>query len=301
MAPTSNRRPGTSRRAQYSTFASYVIAFGGVLFGAILLVFSTGNAGAFAALRSGAADIVSAPAEAGANGRIGGQTAWSALVGYFTHGVRVARTERELAELRVKLAESQAVQDENRRLKALLALAETEPKPIAFARMIGSTSTSTRRFGTISVGRNQGVTVGMPVRAPEGLVGRVLEVGSRTSRVLLITDGDQQNVIPVKRASDGMAAFATGRGDGTLQLRLINLGINPLKIGDAFVTSGSGGLYWPGTAIAVVTSLTRDGAIARPLSDPGTTEFVAVQPQWEGVAEPQTAATPAVSPAKGVN
>lgn len=294
MAPTSNRRPGTSRRAQYSTFASYVIAFGGALVGAVLLVFSTGNAGAFTALRSGAADIVAPAAEVGADGRVGGQTTWSALVGYFTYGVRVARTERELARARVQLAEAGALRDENRRLKTLLDLQEADPKPVAFARLIGSTSTSTRRFGTIGAGRDQGVAVGMPVRAPEGLVGRVLETGSRSSRVLLITDAE--SVVPVKRARDGVTAFATGRGDGTIQLRLINLGVNPLKIGDAFVTSGSGGLYWPGTAIAVVTSLTRDGAIARPLSDPGTTEFVAVQPLWEGAALPTSAPTAAPSP-----
>jgi rod shape-determining protein MreC len=104
-------------------------------------------------------------------------------------------------------------------------------------------------------------------------------VGAKSARVLLITD--TESVVPVRRASDGVAAFATGRADGTVQLRLISLGLNPLKRGDAFVTSGSGGLYRPGVAIAVVTSLTVDGAIARPLSDPGTTEFVVVDPIWE--------------------
>ncbi len=70
-----------------------------------------------------------------------------------------------------------------------------------------------------------------------------------------------------------------------MQLRLISLGVNPLKLGDAFVTSGSGGLYRPGVAIAVVTTLTVDGAVAQPLSDPGTTEFVAVDPLWEAAAK----------------
>lgn len=182
--------------------------------------------------------------------------------------------------------------DENRRLKALLKLSETEPKPLGVARLIGSTSSSTRRFALLGAGRAQGVLVGMPVRSELGLVGRVLETGDRTARVLLITDTD--SVVPVRRATDGVPAFATGRGDGTLQLRLINIGTNPLKVGDAFVTSGSGGLYWPGTAIAVVTRLTRDGAIARALSDPGSTEFVQIQPLWdEGQAAQQLATPPA--------
>jgi rod shape-determining protein MreC len=76
---------------------------------------------------------------------------------------------------------------------------------------------------------------------------------------------------------------------------LVNLGVNPLKRGDAFVTSGSGGLYRPGTAIAVVTRITTDGAIARPLSDPGATEFVVVEPEW---VESDIAAELPVAPAQ---
>ncbi len=291
MAPSSNRRPGSSRRAQYSTFLAYVIAFAGVIAGVAVLLFSTSNAGAFAGLRSSATDVVAPAAGAAAASRSESQSVWSALKGYFTYGVRVARNEQELAEARVKLAEAAALKNENARLKALLELRESEPKPVAMARLIGSTSTSTRRFALLGAGRDQGVAVGMPVRSPLGLVGRVLETGDRTARVLLITD--TESLVPVRRASDGVPAFAAGRGDGTLQLRLINLGTNPLKVGDAFVTSGSGGLYWPNTAIAVVTRLTRDGAIARALSDPGTTEFVQVQPLWEeGTAAQQLTATP---------
>ncbi len=296
MAPSSNRRPGSSRRAQYSTFLGYVIAFLGVAVGVAVLLISMGNAGAFSGLRSSASDVVAPAAEAAAVSRSEGQGLFSALKGYFTYGVRVARNEQELAEARVKLAEANALRDENRRLKALLDLQDVDPKPVAVARLIGSTSSSTRRFALLGAGRSRGIAVGMPVRSPLGLVGRVLETGDRTARVLLITD--TESVVPVRRASDGVPAFATGRGDGTLQLRLINLGTNPLKVGDAFVTSGSGGLYWPGTAIAVVTRLTRDGAIARALSDPGITEFVQVQPLWEEGTAAQQMAVPAPAGAK---
>lgn len=292
MAPSSNRRPGSSRRAQYSTFLGYVIAFLGAIAGGVLLLFSTGNLSAFAGLRGGATDAIAPAAAAAAAGRSESQSVWAAVKGYFTYGMRVARNERELELARVRLAEASAMADENRRLKALLKLSETEPKPLGVARLIGSTSSSTRRFALLGAGRAQGVLVGMPVRSELGLVGRVLETGDRTARVLLITDTD--SVVPVRRATDGVPAFATGRGDGTLQLRLINIGTNPLKVGDAFVTSGSGGLYWPGTAIAVVTRLTRDGAIARALSDPGSTEFVQIQPLWdEGQAAQQLATPPA--------
>ena len=75
----------------------------------------------------------------------------------------------------------------------------------------------------------------MPVRSERGLVGRVLEAGRGTARVLLLTDS--QSVVPVRLARADVAAFAEGRGDGLIQIRLINLGINPIRKGDLLVTS----------------------------------------------------------------
>jgi rod shape-determining protein MreC len=131
----------------------------------------------------------------------------------------------------------------------------------------------------------------MPVVSPLGLIGRVLEVGDSSARVMLITDTESS--VPVRRATDNVQAYATGRGDGTLLIRLTSTGLNPLKKGDAIVTSGSGGLYRPGTAVAVINELTRDGAIARPLSDPGMTEYVAVAYPWDETKPPPPAAPPA--------
>lgn len=279
MAPPSNRRSGHSKRAQYTNFIGYVAAVGGALVGAVLLIVATTDASAFSGLRALASDAAAPAAKTAAAGRTQSQGFFAALSGYFLAGSENARLRQEVAEARVRLVEAEALADENRRLKALVALREADPRPVAIARLIGSTSSSTRRFAMLGAGTSQGVEVGMPVRSPLGLVGRVLETGALSSRVLLITD--TESVVPVKRAGDGVPAFANGRGDGTIQIRLISLGINPLKKGDAFVTSGSGGLYRPGVAIAVVVSLTPDGAVAQPLSDPGTTEFVSVEPRWE--------------------
>lgn len=278
MPPPVNRRPGYSRRAQYGNFFGYLIAFAGLAVGAGILLISTGNTGAFSGGRALASDLTAPAGQVAAAGRTETRGVLATLGGYFTSGSRVAALEREVEVARVRLAEAQAVKHENTQLKAMLKLVSQAPQAVVVTRLIASTSSSSRRFSTLGAGTDQGVRIGMPVRSPLGLVGRVLEVGRSSARVLLITD--TESVVPVRRASDATPAFATGRADGTVQLRLINLGINPLRKGDVFVTSGSGGLYWPDTAIAVVTDITRDGAIARPLSDPGSTEFVEVQPLW---------------------
>ena len=83
-----------------------------------------------------------------------------------------------------------------------------------------------------------------------------------------------------------------------MRIRLINLGLNPLKKGDVMVTSGSGGLYRPGTPIAIVTDLLRDGAIARVLSNPSDTDYVMVERTWAPPPPPPAATTAAKKPGK---
>jgi rod shape-determining protein MreC len=100
--------------------------------------------------------------------------------------------------------------------------------------------------------------------------------------VLLLTDSE--SMVPVRRATDDVVAFAEGRADGSLRLRLINLGINPIKPGDVFVTSGAGGLFRPGTAVALAMEITKDGAIAQLLSNPAATDVVLVEPIWQPAA-----------------
>jgi rod shape-determining protein MreC len=295
MAPPGNRRSGTNKKAQMGLFAGYVVAGLGALLGASLLIISVLRPETFNGLRSMAADAASPAGEVGAEGRTESQGFFSAIAGYYRAGSRNADLEEEVRIARVKLAEAEALRQENLRLKAVLGLTEGDTKPVAVARLIGSTSSSVRRIGYISVGRRDGVQPGMPVTSPMGLVGRVLEAGERSSRVLLLTD--PESLVPVRRATDNVVAFAEGRSDGSLRLRLVNLGINPIKKGDVFVTSGAGGLYRPGVAVAVAAEITRDGAIAHLLSNPAATNVVVVEPIWqregvEAVSEPAAAAGP---------
>jgi rod shape-determining protein MreC len=279
MAPLANRRPGFSRRAQYSVFTGYVVAALGAVLGAGLLIFSLIKPDALSGLRTAASDVVAPIGETGAVGRTESHGMFDYLAGYIRAGDQNAKLHEEMKIARVRLAEAEAVEQENKRLKALLSLKDEATQPVTMARLIGATSSSTRRFAYISAGSEDGVKVGMPVRSPRGLVGRILETGAQSARVLLLTDGE--SIVPVRRATDNVVAFAEGRSDGLLRLRLVNLGINPLKRGDVFVTSGAGGMFQPGIAVAVVSQVTKDGAIGRLLSDPAATDFVAINPVWQ--------------------
>ncbi len=288
MAPP---KSSSNRKAQLSVFTAYLVAGAGALIGAALLIISLWQPQALAGLRSMASDATSSVGQAGGAARTGGKSFFDAIAGYYRAGSKNAQLEQEMQVARVKVAEAEALKQENLRLKATIGLREGEGKPVAFARLIGSTSSSARRFAYLSAGRSQGVEPEMPVVSPMGLVGRVLEAGSHSSRVMLLSDSE--SMVPVRRSTDDVIAFAEGRADGTLRIRLINLGINPIKKGDVFVTSGAGGLFRPNLAVGVAVIITKDGAIARMLSNPAATDYVSIEPVWKPEAVQLLKAKPA--------
>ena len=288
MAPPSKRRSGHSRRAQYGQFTGYVLATIGAVIGAVLLIISLFSPTAFGGLRGAATEVVAPAGRGAAVARSESRSWYDSIAGYLRAGSQNDALKKEVELARIRLAEAEAVREENARLKSLLRVEDGDPSPIAASRVVGSTSSSTRRFAYIGKGSRAGVKPGMPVRSPRGFIGRVLETSPNTARILLLTD--PESVVPVRRADNDVVAFAEGRGDGLINIRLINLGINPLKKGDIFVTSGAGGFFRPGVAVAIVTSLTSDGGIARIISDPAATDFVVVEPifQPETVRAAQT-------------
>ena len=274
MVRPAARRPGQSRKAQTSLFVAYVIAVTGAVAGLLLAILSVADPVGFAALRV-ASHEVTAPIARGSRsviGSISGIDDWvSAYVGA---GSQNRRLRKELAETRRQLVATSALQEENRQLKGLLKLQDTDKAAFAHGYLLTSTSTSSKRIALLSIGRNLGVTSGQPVRGADGLIGRVLSSGPSVSQELLLTDVD--NIVPIRRARDGLPALSYGRGNGDLDIRTLNIANNPFKPGDILVTSGAGGLYPPNIPVAIVVQRTADGALARPLADPAKVDAVAV-------------------------
>jgi rod shape-determining protein MreC len=198
------------------------------------------------------------------------------------------KQQRKLLEQQI--VHARAILNENRQLKAALQLRERSPHAVASGRIVGSSFESQRRFAVVSAGTGDGVRIGMPVRASEGLIGRVVDTGATASRVLLISD--RATILPTRLLRGGQAVISTGRGDGTVDLRPLEVGRNPFRRGDIVVTSGTGGLYPPNVPVARVVRLDDDGAIAVPLADPANVSFAMVEQPYQ----PAALATPPPAP-----
>lgn len=282
-------RPGWSRKAQYGLFFSFLAAIAGLLIGLVLLAISFVAPNSYASIRGAALDAT-APVTGGlreVTDTLGG--IFTGAGNYWDAAHQNAKLKHERALMLQRIVEAKAISLENRELKAALQLRERSRTPIASGRIVGSSFSSPRRFAIFSAGRSDGVFVGMPVRSPNGLIGRVMDAGSLASRVLLVSD--RASIVPARILRTGQPVISQGRGDGTIDLRPLEVGRNPFRRGDIVITSGTGGLYPPLVPIARVIRLDDDGAIARPLADPGSTSFAIVERPYEPAAAADQAET----------
>jgi rod shape-determining protein MreC len=286
MAPRRTRRRGYSRQLQYTLFAGYVAAVVGVVVAIALVLVARFDPPAFQVLRGAFLDTTAPLSSAGRSVVRGGALVTDEVSAYFDAANQNRALREELAVARRQLIAARATQFENRRLKRVVGLLDKRVPPIVVARLIGSDASGYRRFATLAAGFSAGVRPGQPVRSADGLVGRIFETGRSAARVLLLSDGG--STIPVRVARSGQPALVTGRGDGTLTARALASGGRPFRRGDLLVTSGTGGIYAPNVPVAVVMSVDRELAVARPLADPSRLDFAIVDPVFQ-VPLPPTA------------
>lgn len=269
------RRPGSSRRAQYGQFVGYVVLVAGGIVAAVLLALARFDPSTFGALRTSAATVTT-PISSG----LASITRFFASVpqsigDHFAVERRNTALRAQIAQNDAELMHARALDYENRRLKRLLGVREQVAATVVSAHLVSSTASSTRRYAVLDAGSRSGVEVGQPVRGPEGLIGRVVEVGLNNARVQLITD--PESIVPVRRARDGLPAIAAGRGDGLIELRAVNAGSGVFRSGDIFMTSGTGGIFSPNVPVARATAAGRDTTTAQSFARADTFDYALVE------------------------
>ena len=183
------------------------------------------------------------------------------------------RLRAENARLRQWHAVAQRLDQENVAYKALLNFVD-DPRPAFItARVIGDAGGAFVRTVLLNAGANDGVRDGQAVINADGLVGRVVETGQRTARILLLTDLNSR--VPVVVEQSRIPAILAG--DNSDDPRLAYLPMNAvIKPGERIVTSGHGGMLPPGLPVGEVTAVV-DGVVrVRPFVDWHTLEYMRV-------------------------
>lgn len=160
-----------------------------------------------------------------------------------------------------------SLDNENKELRRILNYKLEPSLAYISARVIGDTGGAYARSMIVTAGRQEGVREGMAAMTGEGLIGRVVEVGDWSSRVLLITDLNSRIPVTIVNPDSAGGEHAILAGDNGVQPRLLYLPLDAhLKQGDRVLTSGHGGVFPPNLPVGVVVSKGGDGYQVEPMA-----------------------------------
>lgn len=155
--------------------------------------------------------------------------------------------------LEAELQKLLVIQNENTQLKELLSASSSAGTKAMAAEILAVDTTSSRQLLVLNKGKRDKVFVGQPVLDAKGVTGQVIDVGVRTSTVLLISDS--KSAVPIRNNRTGERAILVGTNN-LGQLSLINIPkSSSIEKGDLLVTSGLGRRYPEGYPVGQVDEI----------------------------------------------
>ena len=153
---------------------------------------------------------------------------------------------------RIEQLEEQAL--ETQRLQRLLALREVPQAQSLTARVMAKDATNWFKTVLVDRGSLDGVRRNQSVVAPDGLVGRVVEVTPASAKVQLLTD--QVSAVGGLLQRTRVTGIVSGNLGAGTRVRYLPL-LADVAVGDLVVTSGMGGVFPKGIPIGRITTVER--------------------------------------------
>jgi rod shape-determining protein MreC len=167
------------------------------------------------------------------------------------------RLREELNALRQEKFELAEIKAQSTRLKKLLDFKDVSPYPVVSANVIGASPSMLRsQVVIVDKGGADGITEGMPVASYDGIVGRILLAGDKSSEVLLITDPVSAVDAYIHRTR--ARGIVKGVGSGCVMEYIENK--SDVSVGDKVISSGKDGFFPKGVIIGTVTDISPSGS-----------------------------------------
>lgn len=159
--------------------------------------------------------------------------------------------QQQVAELKSWRVLAEQYAQENKALRGLLKYKDESVAETLAVRVIAQAGGNFSNSIIVTAGRHDNVRKDMIAMSEDGVVGRVIEVGEWSSRVLLLTDINSR--LPVALET-GERAILAGQGADGVKMLYLSRDVQP-KIGARILTSGHGGIFPPNLPVGVITGL----------------------------------------------
>lgn len=162
---------------------------------------------------------------------------------------------------RLKQWESRAHELERKvgELATLTRALEQQPLDYRTVRVIATSSGAFQQSALLEAGTDHGIKIGQPVLSAGGVLGRIVEAGRRSSRVLLLNDPNSR--VPVVIGPSQIRAVMAGDNGAAPRLTQVSPG-TVIDSGDEVLTSGVGGMFPRGLLIGRVRESERGYVVA---------------------------------------
>ncbi|MBL7155579.1 MAG: rod shape-determining protein MreC [Candidatus Omnitrophica bacterium] len=161
------------------------------------------------------------------------------------------RLKQRLATLSVLLARLDDTAYENKRLQALLDFKRNVRFKSVAAKVIGRDSTDWRKSIIINKGKKDGIRQRMPCATAKGFIGSVVEVGSSSSKVILINDPNSKVGVILESSRESGVLIGSPQGS----CKVIYLSVDAkIDKGEKILTAGFSTFFPKGLLIGEVIS-----------------------------------------------
>ena len=180
------------------------------------------------------------------------KSAFTEVVEYTTFFNSFKKNRMELESLKSDYVSNEIIQYENKELKELINDYVSSSDKI-LAKIIVDHDSPFLKSIIINKGSKDNIKIGTNVYDQSYLVGRVIEVNYKTSRVLLLSDLNSN--VPVTIAPQNIQAIVTGSGSDYGQIKYIKSGLTEDLVDESIVyTSGTGAIFKSGVPIGILQS-----------------------------------------------
>ncbi|GIT90780.1 cell shape-determining protein MreC [Jannaschia pagri] len=205
---------------------------------------------------------------------------------------------RELQQMTAWREAAIQLEQENARLRDLNKVRLSPDLTYISGVVLTDSGSPFRRSVLLNIGSDDGIQDGWAAMDGLGLVGRIAGVGARTSRVILLTDGNSR--IPVTIQPSGKRAILAGDTTATPALEFVE---NPedVRAGDRIVTSGDGGVFPADLLVGQVVRSVNGQLRVRLAAETGRLEYLRVLRTREAARIDDTGAliAPPAGPVQG--
>lgn len=238
----------------------------------LMIMSKTGNP-AIERLRMGVADVVAPVLSVAARpmDAVMGVGQWfSEMAALRRENIALKNDNLRLKEWQLR---AQAMQAEDAALRSLLKVVPPRASAYVTAPAVSDFGGPYVRSALLAGGSEDGIVKDRAVINENGLVGRVIEVGQQSARVLLLTDINSR--IPVVAEKSGEKSILMGNNADMPTLSYLSAD-SRIAVGERLVTSGDGGIFSQGIAVGKVISAENGVVTVQPYVDVSRLHFVTV-------------------------